>query len=108
MGNKEETKHNKDAKGLKYEESCLTGRKSSKEPLDGIYEDLVGPFQLATKIEEVFNVRKPNSPIYVGTAAGPGKAHAVSRKNDHDAKWGNPRQRPVPLRLHLLRSKERP
>ena len=86
--NKDKNKHKKEAAVLTREESRLTGRKINKEPLDGIYEDLVGPYELAAKIEQVFNVRKPNSPIYVGTAAGPGKAHAVSRKREHDAKWG--------------------
>ena len=84
----DERKYKQEAAILKNEEKCLEGRKINKEPLNGIYEDLVGPYQLARKIEEVFNMRKPNSPIYVGTAAGPGKAHAVTRKREHDKKWG--------------------
>jgi len=84
----DERKYKQEAAILKNEEKCLEGRKINKEPLNGIYEDLVGPYQLTRKIEKVFNMRKPNSPIYVGTAAGPGKAHAVSRKRETMTKSG--------------------
>ena len=59
------------------------------EPLDGIYVDLVEYFDLDTLIKQVFDGRKEESMIYVGTAEGPGVKAAKGRKKDHDKTFGN-------------------
>ena len=63
-----------------------TGR--TNEPLDGIYVDLVGQFKLDEKIRDVFDAKKKKSPIYVGTAEGPGVNAAKRRKHSHDKTYG--------------------
>ncbi len=64
-----------------------TGR--TNEPLDGIYVDLVGQFNLDEKIKQVFDAKKRKTPIYVGTAEGPGVKAAKGRKKVHDKSFGN-------------------
>jgi hypothetical protein len=64
------------------------GRPNDSEPLDGIYVDLVGQFNLDKKIRDVFDAKKKKSPIYVGTAEGPGVNAAKGRKESHDKTYG--------------------
>ena len=60
----------------------------TNEPLDGIYVDLVGQLILDEKIRDVFDAKKKKSPIYVGTAEGPGVDAARGRKDSHDKTFG--------------------